>query len=232
MADKNKDIQFEEVTGQDPAHKVVEKAKGFWENYSRTIIVVGLAVIVLLGGYYAFQSFYKAPREEKAADAIFHAQRFFQQDSLQLALNGDGQHAGFEKIAQNYAGTKAGNLAKFYTGVCALRLGDPNKAIKFLGDFSTDALEIQAIAYSRLADAYSELGKNDDALKFYDKAGKHFPEHDGLCADNLFRAGMLCEVLGKNDKAAEYYKLIKEKYGRTDKGFQIDKYLARVGVVD
>lgn len=232
MADNKKDIEFEEVSGADQAQKVVETAKGFWEKYSRTIIIVGVAVIALLGGNYAFREFYKAPREEKATDAIFYAQRFFKQDSLVLALNGDGQFAGFEKIAQNYAGTKAGNLARFYTGVCALRLGDPNKAVKFLSDFSTDALEIQAIAYARLADAYSELGKNEEALKYYDKAGKHFPEHDGLCADNLFRAGMLCEVMGKEAKAAEYYKLIKEKYARTDKGYQIDKYLARVGVVD
>ena len=231
MAEK-KDVQFEEVQAVDPGQQVVSRAVGFWDKYSKTIIYGGALLIALLGGYYAFQNFYKEPRELKAADAIFHAQKYFAQDSLALALNGDGQHQGFEKIASSYGGTKVGNLAKFYTGVCALRLGDPGKAVKFLGDFSTDATEIQTIAYARLADAYAELGKNDDALKFYDKAGHSYPEHDGLSADNLFRAGMLCETLGKEEKAAEFYKEIKEKYPRSEKGYQIDKYLARVGVVD
>ncbi len=231
MAEK-KDVQFEEVTANDPGEKVIERAKGFWERYSKAIIYGGGALILVLGGFYAYQNFFKAPKEIKAADAIFQAQRYFEKDSIMLALNGDGQYAGFEKIAANYSGTKAGNLAKFYTGVCALQLGDANKAIKYLKDFSTDAREIQTIAYARLADAYAELGKNDDAISMYDKAAHHYPEHDGLSADNLFRAGILCEILGKEDKAAAYYKEIKDKYSRTEKGYQIDKYLARVGVVD
>ncbi len=231
MAEK-KDVQFEEVEVVSTEHRVVERAKGFWEKYSRIIIIASVALIVIVGGYYAYDNFYKAPREEKAADAIFQAQRYFQQDSLALGLNGDGQFAGFEKIAKTYNGTKAGNLAKFYAGVSALRLGDPSKALKYLSDFSTDAIEIQTLAYARLADAYAELGKNDDALKFYEKAGKNYPEHEGLSADNLFRAGMLAEVMGNEKKAADYYKIIKEKYPRTDKGYQIEKYLARVGVVE
>lgn len=231
MADK-KDVQFEEVQANDPGEKVISRAIGFWEKFSRPIIYGGIFLIVVLGGYYAYENFYKAPREEKAADAIFYAQRYFEKDSLNLALNGDGQHAGFEKIAGTYSGTKAGNLARFYTGVCALNLGDANKALKFLKDFSTDAQEIQTIAYSRMADAYAELGKNDEALEYYEKAARHYPQHEGLSSDNLFRAGILCETMGKEDKAAAYYKEIKEKYSRTEKGYQIDKYLARVGIVE
>lgn len=231
MADK-KDIQFEEVQGNDPAEQVITRAKGFWEKYSKAIIYGGIAIIVVFGGYYAYNQFYKGPREEKAADAIFQAQRYFEKDSLKLALNGDGQYAGFEKIASTYSGTKVGNLAKFYAGVCALQLGDAQKAVKYLSDFSTDAAEIQTIAYARLADAYAELGKNDDAIKYYDKAGHFYPEHEGLSSDNLFRAGLLCEVTGKDDKAIAYYQEIKKKYSRTEKGYQIDKYLARLGVVE
>jgi TolA-binding protein len=196
------------------------------------IMYGGGLLIVLLGGYIAYQNFYKEPREEKAADAIFQAQRYFAQDSLSLALNGDGQYAGFEKVAASYSGTKAGNLAKFYAGACALRLGDYNKAVKYLSDFSTPAREIQTIAFARLADAYAELGKNEEAIKYYEKASNHFPEHDGLSSDNLFRAGMLCESLGQQEKAVGYYKTIKQKYSRTEKGYQIDKYLARLGYTE
>lgn len=227
-----KNVQFEEVQASDDAAKVINRARGFWERFSKPIMYVGGAVIVLLGGYYGFKKLYSEPRELQAADAIWHAQQYFEQDSIRLALNGDGQYAGFEKVAKNFAGTKAGNLAKFYSGVCALRLSDYKKAVTFLEDFSTDAREIQAIAYSRLADAYAELGKKDDAVKYYEKAGHHFPEQESLSADNLFRAGLLAETLGKNDAAIKYYKEIKEKYSKTDRGYQIDKYLARLGSVE
>jgi hypothetical protein len=229
MADK-KNVQFEEVQADD-AQQVIDRARGFWERYSKIIIYAGGAIILLFGGYYAYTKFYKEPQEVKAADAIWHAQKYFQQDSLQKALNGDGQYMGFEKVAKQYGGTTVGNTAKFYAGVCALRLGDAKKAVSFLKDFSTDAKEIQAIAYSRLADAYSDLNQNDDAVKFYEKAGHHFPEQESLSAENLFRAGLKCETLGKTADAVKYYKEIKEKYPRTDRGYQIDKYLARLGEV-
>jgi tetratricopeptide (TPR) repeat protein len=229
MAD-NKNVQFEEVV--DDSAKVVARAKGFWEKFSKPIIYVGGAIIVILGGYYGYQKFYAEPREGKAADAIWHAQQYFQQDSLKQALNGDGQYQGFEKVASNFGGTKAGNLAKFYAGVCALRLGDFKKAEGYLKDFNTDSKEIQAVAYSRLADTYAELGKKDEAVDFYAKAGHYYPEQEALSAENLFRAGLLSETLGKNDAAIKYYKEIKEKYPRTDRGYQIDKYLARLGSVE
>ncbi len=229
---KEKNIQFEEVKAGDDASQVIARAKGFWEKFSKPIIYVGGALIVILGAYYGYKKLYAEPREEKAADAIWHAQQYFAQDSLALALNGDGQFAGFEKVAKNYSGTKAGNLAKFYAGVCALRLNDFKKAETYLKDFKTDSKEIQAIAYSRLADVYAELGKKSEAVDMYVKAGHYFPEQEGLCAENLFRAAMLSETLGKNDDAIKYYKEIKEKYPKTDRGYQVDKYLARLGSVD
>jgi tetratricopeptide (TPR) repeat protein len=230
MAD-NKQVQVEEVVADDSA-KVLARAQGFWERFSKPIMYAGGAIILLIGGYYAYQNFYAAPREEKAADAIWHAQQYFQADSMQLALNGDGQHPGFEKVAKNYSGTKAGNLARFYSGVCALRLGNFKKAEEYLNGFKTDSKEIQAVAYARLADAYAELGKKNEAVEAYAKAGRFYPEQESLSAENLFRAGLLSETLGKNEEAIKYYKEIKEKYARTDRGYQIDKYLARLGVVE
>ncbi|MCU0335816.1 MAG: tetratricopeptide repeat protein [Chitinophagaceae bacterium] len=229
MSDK-KNIQVEEVV--DDSAKVVARAKGFWERFSKPITYVGAAIILVFGGYIAYKKLYVEPQESKAADAIWHAQQYFQQDSLALALNGDGQFPGFEKVAKTYGGTKAGNLAGFYAGVCALRLADYKKAESYLKDFSTDSKEIQAIAYARLADTYAELGKKAEAVELYAKAGRHYPQQQALSAENLFRAGLLAEILGKNEDAIKYYKEIKEKYSRTDRGYQIDKYLARLGAVE
>ena len=229
---ETKKVKPDEIQEVDDSTKIVNKAKGFWEKSSRPIIYIASAIILLVGGYYGYQMLYAKPAQQKAADALWHAQQYFEADSTKLALNGDGQFPGFVKVASTYGGTKAGNLAKFYAGVCYLKLNDYNKAVSYLKDFSTEAKEVQAIAYSRLADAYSELNKNQEAVQFYDKAGHYYPEHESLSAENLFRAALKSEILGKNDDAIKYYKEIKEKYGRNDRGYQVDKYLARLGVVE
>jgi tetratricopeptide (TPR) repeat protein len=232
MSEKKNVANAPEVVVEDAGAQVIEKAKGFWGKFKKPITYGGGAIVALVAGWYGYNTFIKQPQEEKANDAIWHAQQYFAEDSLTKALNGDGQYPGFEKVAKTYSGTKAGNLAKFYSGVCALRLKEYQKAVTYLKDFSTSAKEIQAIAYSRLGDAYSELKKNAEAVNFYAKAGRHFPEQESLSAENLFRAGLLSEMTGKKDDAIKYYKEVKDKYGRTDRGYQIDKYLAALGVVD
>lgn len=229
---ETKKVKPEEVQVVDESAIIVDRARNFWDKSSRPILYISGAIILLIAGYYGYQNLYAKPQQEKAADALWHAQQYFEQDSIQLALNGDGQFPGFEKVAKNYGGTKPGKLAGFYAGVCYLKLKDYNKAVTYLKDFSTDAKEIQTIAYSRLGDAYSELNKNAEAVEYYAKAGHYYPEQESLSAENLFRAGLKSEILGKNDDAIKYYKEIREKYSRTDRGYQVDKYLARLGVVE
>ncbi|TAD85648.1 MAG: hypothetical protein EAY75_10880 [Bacteroidetes bacterium] len=232
MTDKKNVPTAAAAEAQERNTEVVERARGFWEKFKKPITFGGAGIIALIAGWYAYGAFIKEPQEQKANDAIWHAQQYFAEDSLAKALNGDGQYPGFEKVAKTYSGTKAGNLAKFYSGVCALRLKEYQKAVTYLKDFSTSAKEIQAIAYGRLADAYSELKNNTEAISYYAKAGTHFPEQESLSAENLFRAGQLSEITGKKDDAIKYYKAVKEKYSRTDRGYQIDKYLASLGVID
>ena len=213
----------------DDTAKIVYQAQDFWEKYSKPIIIAGLAIIVIVGGWFIYKKFISGPQEDKANEAIWKAQQYFEKDSLNLALNGDGRNPGFDKVAKSYSGTKAGNLAKYYAGLCNLKLSNPTKAVEYLKDFTTDSKEMQTLAYARLGDAYSELNKNNDAINFYDKAGHGFPDDEGNSAEALFRAGMLSEIAGKNDDAIKYYKEIKEKYPRTTPGSKIDEYLARLG---
>lgn len=211
-------------------HDPLESARGFWERYSKIIIGVAVAVILIVGGWLAYKKFYAEPNEEKAAEAMFKAQEYFKNDSLNLALNGEGSNRGFLYIIKNYGGTKSADLAHFYSGIIFLKNNDYNNAVKYLKDFSTDSKQIQMIGYGRLADAYSELKKNDEAVDNYKKAGHTFPEDEFNSSEFLFRAGYLLESIGKNKEAVEVYKEIKEKYPRTEKGFSIDKYIYRLSI--
>jgi tetratricopeptide (TPR) repeat protein len=184
---------------------------------------------VVIGGFFAYKSFIKAPAEAKASEAIWKAEDYFRQDSFQLALQGDGVNTGFVKAISKYSGTKAGNLSKFYAGACYMQLGDFNNAIKYLKDFSTSQVEVKLRATGLLGDAYSELGKKQDAIDQYKKAGTLFDKDDVNSPEYLFRAAMLNQELGKNKDAIELLKMIKDKYPQSQRAFEVDKYLGKLG---
>ncbi|MER3464378.1 MAG: hypothetical protein C4329_08215 [Chitinophagaceae bacterium] len=210
---------------------IVDRAKDFWGRYNRPVMTAAIAIIVLCAGYLGYKYFIKEPNEKKATEAIFKAEDYYRQDSLQLALKGDGVNYGFEKIIANYGSTKAGNLAKYYAGTIYLKLGDYAKATKYLGDFSTGAKQIQARAYKLLGDAYAEQSKNSDALSNYKKAAHEFEEDDANAAEYLFFAAYFADRVMKDQKqAVDLFKELKEKYPRTQQGLEADKYLAQLGV--
>jgi tetratricopeptide (TPR) repeat protein len=213
-------------------NELAGRAGNFWERHGKKLLIGAGVVLVALIAFVAYREFVQKPNQEKAAEAMFRAQEYFNQDSVRLALNGDNVNPGFLKIIDRYSGTPAANLAHFYAGSCYMKMGDFNKAVNHLQDFSTDSKQVQARAYALLGDAYSEQGKREDAAKQYEKAGKHFEEDDYNSPEYLFRAGYLYESMGKNKEAIDMYRLIKDKYARTERGNEIDKYLARLGSVE
>lgn len=213
------------------SEQVIDRAKDFWGKYGKAIMIASIAVIVLGGGYLGYKYFVKMPKEQKAADAIWRAQDYFAQDSLDKALKGDGQAQGFERVISQYSGTKAGELANFYAGAAALKAGDNNKAIKYLKDFSTDAPQIQARAYKLLGDAYANAGKNADALSSYKKAAQEFEKDNFNSPDYLMLAAYFADrVMNDKKQAEELYREIKKKYPNTQASGDADKYLAQMGV--
>jgi len=209
--------------------RVVDSARDFWGKNNKVITYVLAGLVVVVGGYFAYNRFFKAPQEVKAAESIWKAEDYFRQDSFNLALNGDGMNAGFLKTIKNHSGTKAGNLAKFYAGACYLHLGDFNNAIKYLKDFSTDQVEVEVRATGLLGDAYSELGKKQEAIDYYKKAGTLFEKDDVNSPEYLFRAAMLNQEMGKSKDAIELLHQIKDKYPQSQRAMDVDKYLGKLG---
>ena len=212
--------------------EVVDKAISFWEKNRKKIITISVAIIVVVGGYLGYKNFIQIPNELKANEELFAAENNFRKDSFNLALNGSGSTPGFLKVISKYSGTKAANLAHYYAGASYLQMGEFQKAVDQLNDFSAKgAKQVEAKAEGLLGDAYAELKKNDDAIAHYKNAGTIFEEDQAISSEYLFRGAMLSEMTGKTDQAIELYQILKDKYPRTDKGFIVDKYLARLGVV-
>lgn len=225
MSDK-KNVQ--EVEGNDVA---IAKAKDFWTRNSKAILGIGTVLVLLVGGFFVYKTYFKAPKEAAANDAIFKAEEYYRMDSVRLALNGDGVYPGLLKVIDKHSGTDAANLASYYAGVCYIKLDDNANAIKYLKKFSTDAKQVQQRAYKLLGDAYADQGNAKEALDYYKKAAHHFEEDKNASAEALFLGGYLAQhVLNNQKEAIDLYTELKQKYPSTTQGIDIDKYLAQLGV--
>ena len=202
----------------------------FIKKNQQLIVYLLAGGLIAVAGFFGYSELFQKPLEAKAADAMYVAEKNFANDSSELVLKGDGTSKGVLFIIKEFGGTKAANLAKYYAGMSYYRLKDYNKAIEYLKDFSSDAKQVQAVAYGSIGDAYSELKKNDEAINYYKKAGTHFPEDEAISSEYLFRAASFLELNGKNDAAIEIYKQIKQNYPKSEKGFSIDKYINRLQV--
>jgi len=220
----------EKIVQEAEVNETLRKARGFWEKYQKFIIGFAAGIIIAASGWFIYKKMFKEPAEERAVDALFKAEQYFNAGSWDSTLNGDGQNKGVLNVIRNHSGTKAANLAHFYAGVAYLHKGDYKNAVKYLDDFDTDAKQIQMIAYGRLGDAYSELGKKEDAVTNYKKAGSYFEDDEINSSEFLFRAGYLLESMGKTQEAVEVYKSLKEKFPKTEKGFTVEKYIYRLSI--
>ena len=218
-----------------PAHLENEKnpvaeLHSAWDKYGKQLSIALVAIIVIVGGFFAYRNLVSEPNEKQASEAMFRAEEYYRMDSARLALNGDQVNAGFLKIISKYGSTKAGKLANFYAGSCYLKMGDFNNAVKYLKDFSSPVEQLQERAYGLLGDAYSEQNKKEEAAEQYKKAGTYFEKDELFSPEYLFRSGYLYESMGKTQDAIAMYKIIKDKYPASQRGAEIDKYLARLGV--
>lgn len=202
-------------------------AEQFFEDNSKIISIVFGAAIVIALIILLTHRFYLAPREVKAQDQMFAAQQYFEKDSFNLAINGDGNYPGFLDIIDNYGRTKAGKLAHYYTGISYLHLGKYKDAIEYLEAFKTKDLLLGPIKLGATGDAYAELGEKDKALKLYTEAAQ-MNDNAFTSPKYYLKAGMLYESTGNKEKALEMYHVIKDKYADSEEGRTIDKYIARL----
>jgi tetratricopeptide (TPR) repeat protein len=203
------------------------RTEQFLEKNQKLLSIVIGAIVLVAVGYLAMNKFYIEPRIKNAQDQMFQAQNYFEKDSFNLALNGDGANSGFLDIIDDYGSTNAGNLAKYYAGICYLHMGQFEKAIDYLKKFDTDDALLGPIAVGAQGDAQLELGKTDKALDLYTEAYK-MNDNDLTAPIYMLKAGELLENNNKTEEALKIYQTIKEKFPESNEGRNIDKYITRL----
>lgn len=191
-------------------------------------MVFGVAVVValLIAGYFGYR-YYQNTQNLKAQNEMFQAIHYFESDSLDLALKGDGNNLGFLSIIDEYGITDAANLANFYAGAAYLKKGQPAQAVLYLEDFNADDLLVQARAYSLIGDAYMEQEKFKEAADYYQKAADYKP-NKYFTPQYLMKAALAYEKAGNNEAAIQAYDRVIEKYWDSNEFQAAKKYKARL----
>jgi tetratricopeptide (TPR) repeat protein len=195
------------------------------ENYK--ILLIGLGVIVALVGIVWLGKLYLNKRNDEAQSQMYQAERYLEIDSLNLALNGDGNYLGFLDIAKDYKFTNSGNLARYSAGICYLHLGEYQAAIDFLNKYSKKDKVLGSLAIGATGDAYVELGDLDKGVLKYIEAAD-FAENSFNTPLFLMKAGEIYELNGKYSEALKVYERIENEYPESTEGTTIEKYIARV----
>jgi len=230
---------FEETTEESspkPIDPSLEGIQLFYEKNKKMVTYVGggLLLVVALFVYYKFM--YLPEKEKEAANEVFWAQAFFERDSFNLSLKGgpmvmapEGQKQmlGFEQIAEDYSMTKIGNLCNYYAGICYLRTGKFDQAIEKLQLYSGNDALIAPIALGATGDAYMELNKTDEAIKFYLKAAEK-RSNNFTTPVYLKKAGFAYETKANYAEALNLYERIKKEYSKSAEGKEIERDIAKV----
>lgn len=223
MAKQN--VNDKEALRRENIEETVSKTDQFYNEHKKTIWTVVAILAVLALAIFAYVRLVYQPKCAEAQEQAFPAEQQFAAGEYELALNGDGNVLGLADIVSQY-GSKAGTAAWLEAGICALQLGNFEDALGYLKKYKGKEPIMAARAIACQGDCYAGLGRYQEAVNAYLKAaGK---ADNDFAAGYLFKAGVLYEELGNNDKALECYNTVKDKYPGSPEGYDIDKYITRL----
>lgn len=226
-----------ELKGAEGANEALNSSESFFMKNKKAVLGAICAVVIIVAGVILYHSYVAVPQELEASTVLAKGQEYMNMEQYDKALKGDGaSFAGFLKIASDYSGTDAGNLANLYAGLCYAHQQKPDwkAALKYVEEFSTsNDMLISPASQMALGDIYVN---NDQPEKGVDCFKKAADMADSKAEDKtntsiaplaMKKAGIVLESLGKKDEALKIYKDIKAKYVNSPIYQEIDKYIER-----
>lgn len=216
------EVQIEQAIG---------RSEHFIERNGKNLLIALCAIVLIIAGYFGYIHLVETPKNQKAEASVFMAQRSFEANEFEKALNGDANGAGFLEIVKQFGSTPTGNMASHYAGICYLRTGDFKNAIASLEkykDVDGAAAElINAQNKGLIGDAYIELKDNDKAITFYEKAIA-VSENQLTAPYYLMKLAGVYVAKGDTAKALECYETVKTKFYNSNEARDIDKYIGKL----
>ncbi len=219
----------------DPEQKIetaLDKTELFFQKYTKQLLTGLLVVVVLVGGFFAYEYLVKRPRAVKAAEMMFVAEQLYAAEDYAAALEGDGSNAGFLDVVADYGSTRPGRLAAHYAGVCYMKLGQFDAASEYLAKYKSvkgaPGAIINAQNLGLRGDISVERGDYQQAEMLYARAAK--------AADNVLstpyylrKLAFVYAELGRTQEAINVCERIKSEYASSLEARDIDKLIGEFG---
>ncbi|MBE6299293.1 MAG: tetratricopeptide repeat protein [Bacteroidales bacterium] len=219
-----KEQQMDEL---DKMNNVLSTGEQWIEKNGKKLTTIVIIAILVVAGFLMLKQFYFAPMEEEAQNAMYKGEIYFEQDNFEVALNGnEADFIGFKAIADEYSGTKAGNLANAYAGICAYNLGNNEEALEYFEAYDGGEALLYPNIIAMIGNCYANMGDYDKAISNFVKAADE-ASNSVISPLFLVKAATVAEKLGDNAQALEFYQEIKDKYENSVIGQDIDKYIER-----
>ena len=203
----------------------IKKITGFYEEKKKVINIATGSFAVVLALVLAYFLYYVPKQQKDAEVAVFKAERYFGMDSLQLALEGDGFYSGLLDVIDRYGNTKAGNRAKYMAGICYLKSGRYDEAIRFLKKFKSSDKLVSVQALGSIGDAYMEINDMDNAVKYYKKAVSKNP-NEQITPVYLQRLGWVYDMQGNWKEALACFETLQQEYAQSPEAMDVEKRIA------
>lgn len=237
MSSKKKEKELREEKDWERIDEAVVGSERFIEKYQKQLLI-GIGVVVLIVcAFLAYNHFIVAPKTYDAQVAMYKGEQYFgaaiagQPGQDSLALYGDQNgYIGFESIISEYGSTKPGKLAKYYAGICHANLGNYEKALEYLKDYSGSDAILSQLVNGSIGDCLDNTGKSEEAISYYLKAAKGV---DNASQSPIFykKAGLIYRNLGQYDKVIEMFTAIKNNYANSMTALDVDKYIEEANLM-
>jgi tetratricopeptide (TPR) repeat protein len=227
MKKEKLDAKKEQAT-QRKQEGFVVRIFNFFNQYNQIIYGVAIGLLVIVGALLAFNKFYIVPRTEKASMLMTAPIEYMMQGdtlSLMTALEGDDEHEGFLSIASSFRFTRTANTANYFTGLCYLKLGDQEEALRYLLKFKKRDDIYWYGAQALISDIYDDQGDMRRAIRYCKRATQSKDPY--LAPVNLFKLGQLYEREGDWRRAASAYETIQNQFFTEYQRMGVDKFLER-----
>ncbi|SHF01864.1 tetratricopeptide repeat protein [Dysgonomonas macrotermitis] len=220
-----KERELNEEKDWNKIDEAVISSGNFLFKYQKQLLIAVIALVVIIGGYWAYKVFVIEPKNKEAQIALFRGEQYFQSGMDSLALNGDGNgYIGFIGIISDYGSTKAGDLAKAYAGLSYARLGQYEQALGYLKDFSGGDNMITPAIKGAIGDCLVNTGKAQDAVSYFEGAAKD--ANDALLSPIYYKkAAVVYRDLKNYDKVISLFTKIKNDYMSSPEASEADKYI-------
>lgn len=206
----------------------LNQTESFLQKNGKTLLTVLIVLLIIVGGYFAYKYLYSIPKQERVAEQMFVAEQLFGEGNFETALEGDGSNPGFREIADNYSSTQHGRLAAHYAGICLMREGNYEEALKYLEKYKPTKGSPNAIINAQnlglRGDIYVLNTNYATAVTMYKQAVD--------AADNILttpymlrKLALAYEQTGEIQKAIETCKRIRTDFADSVEARDIDKYL-------